>query len=119
MLSCKNCGILILEHERIKYLGYCRECIPQKARAIKKRLIFISLIGFFLIFTGIGGLYVTVHDLIIAISITTTQEGIIAFIAISFISLLYIIMEVGMLLYGISLLRGIFIGFKKIKNLEI
>ncbi|MHA2289833.1 MAG: hypothetical protein ACXABG_13695, partial [Promethearchaeota archaeon] len=82
MSSCKNCGILILEHERINYLGYCRECIPEKARAIKRRLIFISLIGIFLIFFGIGGLYITIDDLIIAFSITTTQEGLLAFIVI-------------------------------------
>ena len=118
MSSCKNCEIEIPEYERIKYLGYCMECIPQNARVLKRRLIFICLLGFFLIFTGVGGLYVTIHDLIIAFSITSTPEGLMGFLLILVISLLYIVMLIGMVFYGILLLKGSFIGFRKIKTLE-
>ena len=115
MATCKNCGIIILDEEKINFLGYCNVCFPQKRRTLKMRLIYIVLLGLFFISFGIIGPFVIVQDLMVGFSMISTSEELAEFVAVLIFSIIFIPIMVFLAMYGIFLLRGGIKGFKKLR----
>jgi hypothetical protein len=116
MPDCQNCGIEIPEHEKLKFIGYCSECIPMKRREIKKNLAFMSLIGIFLTVVGVLGVYFIVEELLVLFSIVTTEDEFIGFVMITIIASVIACGVAIISLYGIAFLQGSILGFKNLKS---
>ena len=117
MPDCQNCGIEIPEHEKLKFIGYCSECIPMKRREIKITLAFISLIGISLTLVGVVGVYFIIEELMVLLSIVTTRDEFIGFVMITIIASVIACGVATISLYGIAFLQGSIHGFKNLKSI--